>query len=338
MFTRSLRLRSVLPLLLAAVSPLARAADPVVYNQPASPASFYSTWASQVSPSGVVATDYDNFTLSSAATISAVQWYGNYVDESNTSANPIAPNSSSFTFTFFADNGGSPGAQLATATVDQADCAPTLLGTDQFSTSSSTPDYPIPYYSYRAVLPTSVAVAAGQQYWLSIVANTTDENYWGWYSGTGGDNSTIQDYQGTQNRNQDRAFALEGVAQVTTVAAPTLSLAVTAKTADANTGAPAVITLTLSAPATAKLKVKYALGGTAVNGTDYAALSGKAVFKPGQSSVDIQVVPTTPPEGVLFSSFKKTVTLTPLAGTGYTLGTITPDKVKIVQTAGIILP
>ena len=336
MLTRSLPVSSVLSLLLAAVTPLAHAADPVIYSQPASPSNYYTTWASQVSPSGTVATGYDDFTLASATSISAVQWNGNYVDTNDPSANPIAPNTTSFTITFLADSGGLPGAPLATATIAQADCTPTLLGTDGFSTSDSIPTYQIPFYSYRAALPTPFTAAAGQKYWVSIVANTTDENLWGWYSGSGGDDASIQNYQGTQNRNMDRAFALEGAAA--TVTTPTVGAAVSIKTANANAGTPAVITLTLSTPATDKLKVKYALSGTAVNGTDYAALSGKAVFKPGQSSVDVQVVPSTPPVGVYYDAFKKSVTLTLEPGTGYTVGTTGSAKVKIVRSAGIILP
>ncbi len=336
MLTRSFRSSSILPLLLATVT-LSHAADPVIYNQPATPSDYYTTWASQVSPSGTVATGYDDFTLASATSISAVQWNGNYLDTNTPSANPIAPNTTSFTVAFFADNGGLPGAQLATTTIAQGDCTPTLLGTDGFSTSDSIPTYQIPFYSYRAVLPTPFTAAAGQKYWVSIVANTTDENLWGWYSGSGGDNASIQNYQGTQNRSMDRAFALEG-ATPAAATAPTVSVATTVKTADANTGAAGVFTLTLSAPATAKVKVKYVLGGTAVNGTDYQTLSGKAKFQPGQSSVDVQVVPSPPPVGVQFDAFKKTVLLTLQPGDGYTVGTSKPAKVKIVRSEGIILP
>ena len=336
MIPRQLSFLAIPWLLLAAVAPLGHAADPVVYSQPATPSNYYTIWASQVSPSGTVATGYDDFTLGSATSISGVQWNGDYVNTNTPSANPIAPNSTSFTIAFFADNGGLPGAQLATATIAQADCTPTLLGTDEFSTSDSIPDYPIPFYSFRAALPTPFVAAAGQKYWVSIVANTADENLWGWYSGSGGDNASIQNYQGTQNRSMDRAFALEGAAPASTT--PTVSVAAMVNKADANTGSPGVFTVTLSAPATGKLKVKYTLGGSAVNGTDYQTLSGKAVFKPGESSVDVQVVPTAPPVGVYFPALKQAVLLTVEPGTGYTVGTSQPVKIKIVRSAGIILP
>ncbi len=338
MLTRSCRLSRVLPLLLAAAAPLGHAADPVVYSQPATASNYYTTWDSTQTPSGPVAIGYDNFSLASATSISAVQWNGNYIDTDHPSANPVAPTTSSFTVAFFSDSNGQPGQQLATTTIAQADCAPTLLGTDGFSTSSSIPTYQIPFYSYRAALPTPFTVAAGQKYWVSIVGNVaTSEDNWSWFSGSGGDNASIQSYQGTQNRSMDRAFALEGAAPAAATT-PTVSAAATVKTADANTGSPGVITLTLSAPAAAKLKVKYTLGGTAVNGTDYRTLNGKAKFQPGQSSVDVQVVPPTPPVGVYYDAFKETVLLTLQPGDGYTVGATKPAKVKIVRSAGIILP
>ena len=160
--------------------------------------------------------------------------------------------------------------------MDIANCNPQTLGTIGLSYDNDPTVYQLPLVGYRAVLPTPFAATAGQQYWLSIVANTTDQNLWGWYSGTGGDDATLQDFNGRLTRQQDRNFVFEGIAAV-----PTVSLAVTAKTADANTGSPAVFTLTLPSPATTKLKVAILLGGTAVNGMDYALLGGKVKFKPG---------------------------------------------------------
>ncbi len=326
---------AALPLFLAA-APLGHAADPVVYSQPYNAAED-TTWDSYNAPGVSPATVYDSFALSTASDVTAVQWQGTYLDHENLANNPTSANATSFVVSFYADNNGQPGAPLSTVTLPIADCAQTSLGTVGFNAFNDPTTYQIAFYSYRAALPAAFTASAGQTYWLSVVGNNSAATpIWSWYASTADGNTTcFQDFAGNRiSRPHDRAFALEGTAAAT---APTLGVATTVKKANANTGSPGVFTLSLSAPAAAKLKVKYVLGGSAVNGTDYQALGGKAKFKPGQSSVDVQVVPTAPPVGVQFDAFKKSVTLTLQTGDGYTLGTQSA-KVKIVRTAGIILP
>lgn len=333
MLVRILHLPTALWLFLTATAAVSHA-DPTVYSQPFTRAED-TTWDSFTAPGATPATVYDGFALASAANVTAVQWQGTYINHDNLASNPAAPNVLSFVVSFYADNGGQPGAQLATATLPVAACAETSLGTVGFNAFNDPTTYQIAYYSYRAVLPTPFTAAARQTYWLSVVGNDgSTPPVWSWYASTADGNTVcFQDYAGNRlTRPHDRAFALEGTAATATT--PTISAAATVAKTTVGSGAPAVISLTLSAPATSKLKVKYTLGGSGVNGTDYRTLSGKAKFKPGQSSVDVQIVG----EGDLGGANKKTVTLAVQPGNGYTVGTAKPVKVKITRSSVIVLP
>ena len=332
MLTRLCQTPAALCLFLTAVASVSHA-DPTVYSQPYSVGAYY-TWASDTTPSGVEATGYDNFSLPAAANVTAVQWHGNYIAPSNPAANPAAPDTTSFLIVFRADNAGQPGDVLSSTTVAMADCNAVSLGTIGFTDKASTPVYQVPFYGYRAVLPTPFAAAAGQTYWITIVGNCSqDEPFWSWYSGSSGDQASIQDFGGRIDRPLDRNFVLEGTAPAAN-ATPAVSAAATVAKTTVGSGAPAVITLTLSAPAAAKLTVKYALGGTGVNGTDYQTLSGKVKFAAGQSSADVQIVGL----GDLGGASKKTVLLTLQPSGKYTVGTTKPAKVKILPNNVIVLP
>lgn len=91
-------------------------------------------------------------------------------------------------------------------------------------------------------------------------------------------------------------------------------------------GSNAEITLSLSAAPTAKMNVYFSLKGSAVNGTDYVRLSGHTKIKPGKTSKTIIIQPL----GDLGGAVKKIVKLTLEPGDGYTVGTTTPIKVKIL--------
>ena len=77
---------------------------------------------------------------------------------------------------------------------------------------------------------------------------------------------------------------------------------------------------------TQPLSVSYALGGTAENGLDYAALPGTVTIPADQSEVNVVVTPvlTSPPEP------HRTVTLTLLPSAGYTLGTPSTAKITFI--------
>ena len=83
--------------------------------------------------------------------------------------------------------------------------------------------------------------------------------------------------------------------------------------------------MTLSAPATATLKIAYKIKGSARPGVDYAALTGTVKIKAGKTSKAIDIIP----QGDLGGADKKTVLLILQPGIGYQVGTLTKVKVKI---------
>ena len=218
MLTRRFHLPAALLLLIASAA--LGHADPTVFNQaPSDPSTqeFY-TWASCAdADDNPINPGYDNFSPAAASYVTAVQWRGNYIaypDVPNN--NPVGPDTTAFTISFLADDNGSPGAVLATNTVDNSACDPQSLGTlSGFEYEGGGTPYTITYYSYRAVLPTPFAVAAGQKYWISIVGVlSSDTVFWGWYSSGGAnDGNSLQDVgTGTLvSRQFNRDFTLEGV-------------------------------------------------------------------------------------------------------------------------------
>ena len=123
-------------------------------------------------------------------------------------------------------------------------------------------------------------------------------------------------------------------AQQTRTALPTVSAMAVKSTVEDLNDSPGQIVLSLSAPATANLKIAYALKGDAAEGTDYDVLPGKARIKPGKSSATIDITPvyheTSSPQAA------KTVKLVVKAGNGYTVGSPASAKVKIISV--IVLP
>ncbi|MFM6550430.1 MAG: beta strand repeat-containing protein, partial [Microcystis panniformis] len=103
----------------------------------------------------------------------------------------------------------------------------------------------------------------------------------------------------------------------TGTATPVVTVAAT----DANAGEPAnngQYTLTRTGDTTSALTVNIAMSGTATNGTDYTAIPATVTFESGFSTatVDLNVIDDTLPEGT------ETATLTVLAGSGYTPGSL----------------
>ena len=207
------KLKSCLALLLISGAALTSHADPTVFSQPYTGVDDgYITWESYAYPGGAGGRTYDNFALPATTSVTAVQWYGNYIVTTGASGNPAAPNTATFEISFWSDSGGQPGSELAVATIAYADTTPTALGTVDFSFSDG--DASIPLLSYRAVLPTAFVATAGQTYWISILSNATaDQPNWSWYSGTGGDGQCVQDGYGTRYyRQNDCSLTLEGTA------------------------------------------------------------------------------------------------------------------------------
>ncbi len=77
---------------------------------------------------------------------------------------------------------------------------------------------------------------------------------------------------------------------------------------------------------TQEITVSYSVAGTATAGVDYLTLKGVKTFKANKTTVRINVTP----EGTLNGAPKKTVKITLQPGEGYTLGTATMARVKIL--------
>lgn len=117
--------------------------------------------------------------------------------------------------------------------------------------------------------------------------------------------------------------------EIDVLAANTLPVVILSATrnADAATGQAGSFTVGLSAPSGADLAVYYTVKGTAIPSTDYQMLKGTVKIKAGKTSKAIKITP----QGDLGGASKKTVVLTLQPGTGYTVGTTSNVKVKIVS-------
>ena len=303
-------------------------AGTVLYSQPATPLpSAYSVWESESAAGTVNARTYDNFSLSSAGDIGAVTWEGSYIDQSTPSDNPAQPNSTAFEISFWSDDHGAPGSELATSTVQSSAISTTKLGTVMFDLSTggniAGGDVTIPVYSYRASLSIPFAASAGTKYWISILSDAPAvQPAWGWYSASGGDNSSIQDFAGSRyTRSQDRAFTLEAASL------PVATVQATTPDAHFGAGGVGVFTFKLSAAQATPTVIHYAAKGSAVNGHDYDLLTGLVKIKPGATSAVVRVVAkdTLKPGG------SKKVKLVLELGTEYTVGKAEVAIVTIVD-------
>jgi outer membrane autotransporter protein len=97
---------------------------------------------------------------------------------------------------------------------------------------------------------------------------------------------------------------------------------------------PGEFTIRLSDPAPSSgIQVSYGVGGTAVAGEDYQALSGIVAFAPGQSSESVAVIPLSgPPTG------SGTVIATLLPDDGYAVGEPASATVTIADRVVALLP
>ena len=192
-------------------------ADPIVYIQPAQ-SPVQSTRASQDQDTlGLVFQTFDSFMLADDTGITAIAWQGSYFNAlvADSGFNPPA-NASGFTVAFYADSSGAPGALLASQTFSPAAANETFVGQQAFTATLG-----LGIYDYSASwggLP--FLASGGTTYWLSVYAlsplASATEAQWGWNGGTGGDGVSMQSafFAPPAVANFDRAFTLEGVAQV----------------------------------------------------------------------------------------------------------------------------
>ena len=118
-------------------------------------------------------------------------------------------------------------------------------------------------------------------------------------------------------------FLLPGVSPVTAL---TISLTASVASANANEGVDGSFLLTLSAAQSTDIFVNLQIKGTAINGADYTLLKTTKKIKAGKTSKPINVIPV---DESFYAGGKKTVKITLLPGTGYTVGGTTTAKVKI---------
>jgi hypothetical protein len=207
-----------MPVMLAVVlQSVPASADPIVYAQPPH-APVQSTRASQDQNTvGLLFQTFDSFTLAGDTGITAISWQGSYFNAlvADSTFNPPA-NASGFTIAFYADNSGTPGALLASQTFSPFAANETFVGQQAFTATLG-----LGIYDYTASwggLP--FLASGGTTYWLSVYAHSPaaspTEAQWGWNGGTGGDGVSMQSafFAAPVTVNFDRAFALQGVAQV----------------------------------------------------------------------------------------------------------------------------
>jgi PEP-CTERM motif len=184
-------------------------ADQVLYSQPAQfPSSSFNALTSTYDPvsQGSIFMAYDNFTLSTTATVDAVSWQGFAFD--TTTDGPALNSVQGFNIGFYNNNSsGGPGSQAYNATVEMTNVTSTLVGTTDFFNNGQLESV----YNYSASLFLGgFPATAGTTYWLSIQGIIDNPDYWTWTSGTGGD---AQSYLIPSNSNPfpfDLAFTLDG--------------------------------------------------------------------------------------------------------------------------------
>lgn len=105
----------------------------------------------------------DDFTLSSDAMVSQIDWYGNYGDSS-------VPGPTDFQIEIFSDNSGSPGRRVFQDTV-------TVTGVD----TGLVNELRHSVISYSAILNNPFAATASRVYYLSVSeADTSTNSVWRW--------------------------------------------------------------------------------------------------------------------------------------------------------------
>jgi hypothetical protein len=187
-----------------------RAQASTLYNQPTNYfGGYYSQDDTTSGGLGNFATVYDDFTLTSTATIGSVSWVGSII-----AAEGVTP--TAFTIDIFANSTSScPGggatcpdtsSMLYTTTIS-GDAGQTFLQNDS-------PPFNNPTYSYTD--PITFTATGGTEYWVSIVAAVPlSASDWVWESGTGGDGYSYQTLFGTTNEILvDEAFSLNSPSAV----------------------------------------------------------------------------------------------------------------------------
>jgi uncharacterized protein (DUF1800 family) len=130
--------------------------------------------------------------------------------------------------------------------------------------------------------------------------------------------------------NNSTGVALIEVYDITSTAPAgpdTVTIAATTPSADTSGNNNGAITITRTGSTSGPLTVNYAVGGTAMNGSDYQGLPGTVTIPAYVSSVVLPIDPSPNFSGTTSS----TVVLTLSAGSGYTIGTANTATVNITD-------
>ena len=130
---------------------------------------------------------------------------------------------------------------------------------------------------------------------------------------------------GTGNGFSGGTIFRKGLVPIPSYQVPTVILSTITPKVIIGHGGTGSLNVTLTHGPNTKIVVKYTIKGNGVNGKDYALISGKITFKPGQVSKTIPVLPLSDLGGAT-----KTVKIILATGNGYVVGTATPTKIKLI--------
>lgn len=205
-------IRSAFALVLLAAASAAQAAA-IYAPTPISPSPRTSDYGSA---DGFGFRSFDNFSSSSGALVQQVSWWGIWFDGNNPDPAPAPdPDVQSWTVAFHASSGGTPGADLLVQTFAAADVTAEFLGSGVLNAGGT---YNTQRYRYTVELPTEFLAAAGVEYWVSVMA-ISSQFYptFALLGATGGDDESYQQTLGagmsvTEGgfRAADRMIRLDG--------------------------------------------------------------------------------------------------------------------------------
>lgn len=159
---------------------------------------------------------FDNFRLSTGASVTKVTWNGTYFGVlQRLNDPPPTPTTTEWQLRFFSNAGGSPGTSLYSVSLPVASVTRTFLG----SGTNQVGAYNLDYYEFSAVLPTAFEAAANTDYWFSPWSFSPDPYVSFLWSPSTLAYDGVSWAQNTAGYNQaltvDYAFTLEGVAAAT---------------------------------------------------------------------------------------------------------------------------
>ena len=133
-------------------------------------------------------------------------------------------------------------------------------------------------------------------------------------------------YVGLATCSRDTTRTTTGMMDSLAFSFPTVSIQATRPLASRSPSQAGVFTITRTGSTTAALSVSYSPSGTAINGTDYASLSGSVSIPAGSATATVSISPVN---GVFPADTTAQLTLLPAAA--YNLGRNSTDTVKIAS-------